>query len=125
MGRAAAGVVLAISAALAAAAVVQAQVPPPFRCTIEAIEQGNSVTLTGVIQADVDVSGTYRLTASKTSGSASSKVNQSGVFRATPDAPARLGTVALSGSDPGFEARLFVALEGREVACAVRGGTPL
>ena len=93
----------------------------PVRCAIETASAGGMLTLEGVVQADVAVSGSYRFRVVGTGGGGSSNVQQGGTFMAGPDAPATLGTVMLGGGGD-YDATLEVMADGMTVTCQERVG---
>lgn len=110
---------LAAIAAGAGAAGAGSYGSQPLRCEIQVDERGNSVALEGLVFAKSAIEGSYHLTVSKSGGSGSSEINQSGGFSAGPGGPASLASVTLGGGGS-YIARLRVTWDGHSVECTER-----
>lgn len=95
----------------------------PVRCEIRVTSLGGGVELQGVVFADAAINGAYALQVSS-SGNGRSNVNQAGRFSASPDGPAKLGSVRLGGDSSTYRATLKVTWNGEEIECekTVGGG---
>jgi hypothetical protein len=93
----------------------------PVACEIHVERQGGTVTLEGLVFAEMPVSGSYRLHVSQGGGGGSSRINQGGDFEAAPGEPESLGTVS-RGSGGAYSATLEVRWNGGTTGCSA--GTP-
>ena len=91
-----------------------------IRCEIHANPSSGGVALEGIVYAKSAVQGSYTFRVSKSGGSGSSDINQSGDFSAAPGAPGSLGTVSLGGGGS-YRARLEVTTDGGSASCSERG----
>lgn len=91
------------------------------RCEIRVSYHDGQVVLRGVVFSHAPLSGSYYMRVSKTSGSGSAELVQSGGFRVNDDESASLGLLSLS---PGaYAARLKVQWDDGAAECSkhVRG----
>lgn len=90
---------------------------PLIACVVAAEANGSTTVIHGRIFAKREVAGRYKLAASRTA-TGTSNVTQSGDFRATPENPATVGTIALGG--PGdLTATLTASVSDQTVSCQV------
>jgi hypothetical protein len=94
----------------------------PVRCAIQATTAGGLVTLKGVVETDIAVSGSYRFKVSGGGAGGSSSIDQGGAFMADPAAPAMLGSVMLGAAGAHYDVTLTVNANGTTLTCTERIG---
>lgn len=91
----------------------------PLRCEIVAENARGMMQLQGLVHADRDVDGRYRLTVTSASRSGSTNISQGGNFSASEKQPATLGKVMLSLNDV-YDVELEVKANGKSFGCSER-----
>ena len=94
----------------------------PVRCEIQESSMNGMIVLAGVVQADVEVSGSYRFRVVSAGGAGGSNIQQGGDFTAGPDSAVTLGNVMLGGRGATYDATLEIISGGKTVECAERVG---
>jgi hypothetical protein len=97
----------------------------PIRCEIKVRDQGGSVSLEGAVFADKAIQGAYHFRVNKSGGGGSANIDQRGEFTAGPDAPERLGSVALSANGGTYIAKLTISADGQTFECSEKVGASL
>jgi hypothetical protein len=96
----------------------------PVRCEIEATSSSGMISLEGIVEADIAVSGTYEFRVVGSGHGGNSNIRQGGAFTAGPDAAVTLGRVMLGASGAVYDASLEVVSNGKTIECSERvGGT--
>jgi hypothetical protein len=96
--------------------------PGPLQCKVVVEHRANSVILSGIVTARINIKGSYELRASRSSRAGASNVSQSGGFSVGPAAPVSLGAIMLGGSGGVYVARLKLTWNGGSLECAQRSG---
>jgi len=92
-----------------------------FRCEIEVREQGGMVSLSGVVEAEVAIAGSYRFRVESAGGSGNASISQGGGFSAGPGEAVTLGRVMLSANGV-YDASLDLDTDAGSVDCEERAG---
>ena len=92
----------------------------PLRCEIEQSSMNGALVLRGVVYADRDIAGTYRLTVTGAGNGNSANISQGGGFSASRGETARLGTVMLGNRNAAYDVRLEIESGGLGYQCAER-----
>jgi hypothetical protein len=100
-------------------AATSAAVPPAsggLSCKIQSIPANGGISLVGVVDADVAVSGSYAFHVASSGGGNSADIDQGGPFSAGAKGTVAVGTVTLAaGAD--YTATLTLTVNGATVAC--------
>lgn len=110
-------VIVAAAAGVAASAGAAQSRNNPLTCEIRQETKGGMVTLEGVVIADADTSGSYRLAISGGGSGGSSTINQGGGFAATAGAETTLGRVMV-GAGGLYDVKLEIDAGGYSASCA-------
>jgi hypothetical protein len=120
MSKIVASAAFALALALTGAVGPAASAGPLAQCTITAERQGALLVVSGVVNAEDAISGSYTLVVSQVGGGGSANVRQSGNFETTRGASI-LGTVMVGGGSA-YDATLKVKVDGTDVTCRERIG---
>jgi len=90
--------------------------PEPIVCEFRLTKSGGSITLQGIINAQITVDGNYRLTLSGGANGSNTHIAQGSGFRSAPGKPTELGTIMLPASGI-YTVSMVIDADGKHYAC--------
>lgn len=88
------------------------------RCEINETVNGSMIALTGRVQTDAGVTGSYWLKVQGSGRSGSTNISQGGRFTTASDGTAKLGQVMLGNNGAAYDAELNVTIGGETYRCS-------
>ena len=90
----------------------------PALCEVAVATDGRSVNLQARVNADTDLSGTYRFSIAKTGAGNRTMINQGGRFSVAAGETRTLGQTTLGGNAGSYDATLTLEVNGKTYTCS-------
>lgn len=90
----------------------------PALCEVAVATAGRSVNLQARVNADTDLSGTYRFSIAKTGAGNRTMINQGGRFSVAAGETRTLGQTTLGGNAGSYDATLTLEVNGKTYTCS-------